>query len=39
MLTRSNLNRKESKISEALINNKSSHEDFMIIINEETTKN
>ena len=35
MLTRSNLNSIESKISEALINNEVSHEDFMIIINEE----
>ena len=39
MLTRSNLNRKESKISEALLNNKINHEDFLIIINEETIKN
>ena len=39
MLTRSNLNRKESKISESLINNKINHEDFLIIINEETIKN
>ena len=29
------LNRIESKISEALINNKISHEDFTIIINDE----
>ena len=35
MSARSKLNRIESKISEALINNKISHEDFMIIINEE----
>ena len=35
MLTRSKLNRIESKISEALINNEISHEDFMTIINEE----
>ena len=35
MLARSKLNSIESKISEALINNKISHEDFMTIINEE----
>ena len=35
MSARSKLNSIESKISEALINNKISHEDFMIIINEE----
>ena len=35
MLARSNLNSIESKISEALINNEISHEDFMTIINEE----
>ena len=35
MLARSKLNSIESKISEALINNEISHEDFMIIINEE----
>ena len=35
MLTRSKLNRIESKISEALINNEISHEDFMTILNEE----
>ena len=35
MLTRSKLNSIESKISEALINNEISHEDFMTIINEE----
>ena len=35
MLQRSKLNSIESKISEALINNKMSHEDFMTIINEE----
>ena len=35
MLARSNLNSIESKISEALINNKISHKDFMTIINEE----
>ena len=36
MLARSKLNSVESKISEALINNEISHEDFMTIINEET---
>ena len=35
MLRRSKLNSIESKLSEALINNKMSHEDFMTIINEE----
>ena len=35
MLARSKLNSIESKISEALINNEISHEDFMAIINEE----
>ena len=35
MLDRSKLNSIEGKISEALINNKISHEDFMTIINEE----
>ena len=35
MLTRSKLNSVESKISEALINNEISHEDFMTILNEE----
>ena len=35
MLARSKLNSIESKISEALKNNEISHEDFMIIINEE----
>ena len=35
MLARSKLNNIESKISEALINNQISHEDFMTIINEE----
>ena len=35
MLTRSKLNSLESKISESLINNEISHEDFMTIINEE----
>ena len=33
MLARSQLNSIEKKISEALKNNKISHEDFMIIIN------
>ena len=36
MLARSKLNSIEDKISEALINNQPSHEDFMTIINEET---
>ena len=35
MLPRSKLNSIESKISKALINNEISHEDFMIITNEE----
>ena len=35
MLARSKLNSIESKISEALMNNKNSHEDFLTIINEE----
>ena len=35
MLVRSKLNSIESKISEALMNNQISHEDFMTIINEE----
>ena len=35
MLARSKLNSIERKVSEALINGKISHEDFMIIINEE----
>ena len=35
MLARSKLNSIESKISEALINNEISHEEFMTIINEE----
>ena len=34
-LARSKLNSMESKISEALINNEISHEDFMTILNEE----
>ena len=36
ILARRKLNSMESKISEALINNEISHEDFMITINEET---
>ena len=36
ILARSKLNSIESKISETLINNQISHEDFMAIINEET---
>ena len=35
MLARSKLNSRENKISEALMNNQISHEDFMTIINEE----
>ena len=35
MLARSKLSSIESKISEALMNNQISHEDFMAIINEE----
>ena len=35
MLARSKLNNIESKISEALINNEISHEDFMTILNEK----
>ena len=35
MLARSKLNSIESKISEALINNQISHEDFITIIHEE----
>ena len=35
MLARSKLNSPESKISEALINNEISHENFLAIINEE----
>ena len=35
MLVRAKLNSIESKISEALINNEISQEDFMTIINEE----
>ena len=36
MLDRIKLNSIESKISEALINNEISHEDFMLILNEQT---
>ena len=35
MLARRKLNSIESKISEALINNEISHEDFMTVLNEE----
>ena len=35
MFARNKLNSIESKISEALINNQISHEDFIAIINEE----
>ena len=35
MLARSTLNSIEGKVSETLINNEISHEDFMVIINEE----
>ena len=35
MLARTKLNSIESKISEVLINNEISHEDFMTILNEE----
>ena len=35
MLARTKLNGIESKISEALMNNEISHEDFMTIINDE----
>ena len=38
MLARSKLNSIESKIFEALINNKISNEDFMTIISEEQKK-
>ena len=38
MLARSKLNSIESKIFEALINNKISNEDFMAIISEEKKK-
>ena len=39
MLVISKLNRIDSKISEALINNEMSHEDSMAIINEEKKQN
>ena len=35
MLARNKLNSIEEKISEALINNENSHEDFVSILNEE----
>ena len=35
MLARNELNSIKDKVSEALINNEISHEDFMVIINEE----
>ena len=35
MLARSKLSNMESKLSEVLMNNQISHEDFMTIINEE----
>ena len=35
MLARTKLNSIESKVSEALMNNEISHEDFMTIINDE----
>ena len=35
MLARSKLNNIESKVSEALVNNQISHEDFITIINKE----
>ena len=38
MLARSKLNSIEGKISEALINNQISHEDFITIINEERNR-
>ena len=38
MLARSKLNSIESKLSEALMNNQISHEDFMTVINEERKK-
>ena len=38
MLARSKLNSIESKISEALINSKISHEYFMIILNEKNLR-
>ena len=39
MLARNKSNRIESKISEALINDEISHEDFMIIINYKIIEN
>ena len=36
MLARSKLNSIKSKISEALINNEITHENFMFILNEQT---
>ena len=39
MLARSKLNSIESKISEALINNEISHEDFITIVKEKNIKN
>ena len=39
MLARSKLDSIERKISEALINNEISHEDFMTIINKKTIEN
>ena len=38
MVARSKLNSIENKISERLMNNEISHEDFTTIINEEKTK-
>ena len=38
MLARSKVSMKEKKISEALINNENSHEDFTKIIDEERIK-
>ena len=38
MLARSKLNSIESKISEALVNNEISHEDFVTIINEKKNR-
>ena len=38
MVARSKLNSIESKISEALMDNEISHEDFMTILNEEKKK-
>ena len=35
MLARSKLNSIESKVSKSLINNEISHDDFMLVINEE----